>query len=125
MVALGGRCVGLDHVAYDFQQFSGSNGTQPRVANLDVDKTPNIQLLLSDAGTAWQSLADEAASSVIDVAILLPPAAPDDIPGKTNDHSSATWIEGWKQELKPIRDDVKNAVDFLKHVLPAESGSAT
>lgn len=89
------------------------------------DDLPNIDMLISDAGIAWRSLADEAAVSVTDAAILLPAAARTNTAVETNQPERENWIDNWKQELRPIRDDVKNAVHFLIRVLPVESSSAT
>ena len=84
----------------------------------------DLRLLLHDAGTAYNGLAREAHTVVADATRFVPTAFPHRDP--TGDIgipvTNPQWVDEWRRDLKPIGDDVHQALGFLFEAVAVDVG---
>lgn len=82
----------------------------------------DLQFLFRDAGTAYGVLAREARTTMSGATRFLPTAFPQ--PRLSGDDTvpdvDEEWIDDWRRDLKPIGDDVHQALSFLFETVAIE-----
>lgn len=82
----------------------------------------DLQLLLRDAGMAYNGLAREAHTVVADARTFVPAAFPGPSRGIGIPATEPQWVDEWRRDLKPISDDVHQALGFLFEAVAVEDG---
>lgn len=97
-------------------------GKEPNAVAVTDSNDAELETLVEDAGTAYWTLASQAAEAVAEVSRAVTPTRLALLPIEESE-SETTQPAGWGNDLKPIGRDFGQALDFLFDAIPSENSS--